>query len=169
MKHFLLGGITTLVVLTAGVLAYLVLGFAEVRGDLPASGLENAVMRAAVHASVRRQAPDVRIPLPPTDSVLVAGGRGYLNECAGCHGTPGKEPEFATGLNPPAPQLPTVGTSYTEAQIFWVAKHGIRRTGMFANGTWNSDAELWPIAVFIKHITDLPTAVRDSLADRPHR
>lgn len=34
-------------------------------------------------------------------------------------------------LNPPAPQLPEVGTEYSEAQVFWVAKHGIRRSGMF--------------------------------------
>jgi mono/diheme cytochrome c family protein len=164
MKHFLLGVLTTLVVLAGGALGYLLLGFAEVRGDQPVSGIESALMRAAVHAAVRRRAPNVPNPVPPTDSNLIAGGRAYLNQCAGCHGTPGRERRFATGLNPPAPQLPTVGTSYTEAQIFWVAKHGIRRTGMFANGTWDSDDELWPIATFIKHITNLPRAVGDSLA-----
>ncbi len=70
-------------------------------------------------------------------------------------------------MNPDAPQLPTVGTEYTEAQIFWVAKHGVRRTGMFANGVWDADSVLWPIATFIKHIKDLPPAVRESLAVRP--
>lgn len=167
MKNFLLGFLTAVVVLVVGALAYLLLGFAEMRGDQPASGIENVLMRAAVHAAVRRRAPNVPDPVPPTDSNLIAGGRAYLNQCAGCHGTPGKKPRFATGLNPPAPQLPTVGTHYTEAQIFWVAKHGIRRTGMFANGTWDSDAELWPIATFIKHITDLPPAVREALAAPP--
>jgi mono/diheme cytochrome c family protein len=164
VKHFLLGFLSALVVLAGCGLTYLLLGFAEVRGDEPASGVESALMRAAVHAAVRRQAPNVPDPVPPTDSNLIAGGRAYLNQCAGCHGTPGKERRFATGLNPPAPQLPTVGTAYTEAQIFWVAKHGIRRTGMFANGTWDADDELWPIATFVKHVTDLPDAVRDSLA-----
>jgi mono/diheme cytochrome c family protein len=164
MKHFLLGVLTTLVVLVGATLGYLLLGFASVRGDQPASGIENAVMRAAIHAAVRRQAPNVPNPVPPTDSNLIAGGRAYVNQCAGCHGTPGKERRFADPLYPPAPQLPTVGTSYTEAQVFWVAKHGIRRTGMFANGIWDADDELWPIVTFIKHITDLPPAVRDSLA-----
>jgi hypothetical protein len=28
---------------------------------------------------------------------------------------------------------PTAGTEYTEARVFWVAKHGVRRSGMFAN------------------------------------
>lgn len=78
-----------------------------------------------------------------------------------------KRAPLRTGLNPPPPQLPTVGTEYTESQIFWVAKHGIRRTGMFANGTWDSDQELWPIVTFISHIKDLFPAIRDSLAAPP--
>jgi hypothetical protein len=59
------------------------------------------------------------------------------------------------------------GSAHDEAQIFWVAKHGTRRTGMFSNGVWDADSVLWPIATFIKHIKDLPPAVRESLAVRP--
>ncbi|HXJ29961.1 MAG TPA: cytochrome c [Gemmatimonadales bacterium] len=167
MKPFLLGVAATLVVLVVGALAYLLLGFAEVRGDEPVTGLERTVMRAAVHASVRRHAPNDSDPVPPTEANLIAGGREYLNQCAGCHGTPGKEDRFPNALNPDAPQLPTAGTEYTEAQIFWVAKHGVRRTGMFANGVWDADSVLWPIATFIHRIKDLPPAVRESLAVRP--
>jgi mono/diheme cytochrome c family protein len=166
MKHFLLGVAATLLVLVVGGLAYLLLGFAEVRGDQPATGLERTVMRAAVHAAVRRHAPNDTDPVPPTEANLIAGGREYLNQCAGCHGTPGKD-SGPTALNPAAPQLPTEGTAYTEAQIFWVAKHGIRRTGMFSNGVWDRDSVLWPIATFIYRIKDLPPAVRESLAVRP--
>ncbi len=74
MKHFLLGVAATLVVLVVGALAYLLLGFAEVRGDQPVTGLERTVMRAAVHASVRRHAPNDSDPVPPTDANLIAGG-----------------------------------------------------------------------------------------------
>lgn len=168
MKQFLFGVAATVVVLVLGGTAYLLLGLAEVRGDEPATGLERTLMRAAVHASVRRHAPNIPDPVAPTDANLIAGGRAYLNQCAGCHGTPGKERDSATGLNPAAPQLPYDGTEYTESQIFWVAKHGIRRTGMFSNGIWDADSTLWPIATFIKHITELPPAVRESLATRPH-
>ena len=167
MKLFLLGGLTALLLTIIGTVAYLLLGFAEVRGDAPASGFETALMRAAVHAAVRRHAPNVQDPVPPTDANLIAGGRAYLNQCAGCHGTPDKQRGDSTGLYPPAPELPAVGTQYSAAQVFWVAKHGIRRTGMFANGTWDADSVLWPIATFITRITDLPPAVRESLATRP--
>lgn len=169
MRQFLFGAVSALVLVAGGGLAYLLLGFANVRGDQPVSGLERVIMRTAVHAAVRRHAPVVANPVPPTEANLIAGGRTYLNQCAGCHGRPGKARRFASSLNPPAPQLPTEGTSLTAAQVFWVAKHGIRRTGMFANGMWDADSTLWPVATFITHITELPPVVRESLtAPRAH-
>jgi mono/diheme cytochrome c family protein len=94
---------------------------------------------------------------------LIAGGKMYLNECSGCHGTPGVARKGAEPLNPAAPQLPEVGTEYSEAQIFWVAKHGIRRTGMFANGAWDSDQKLWTVAAFIYRIKNLPPRVAEEI------
>jgi len=167
MKQFLLGVIFTLAVLVAGTLLYLRLGFAEVRADLPPSQWETSLLSAAVHASVRREAPEVKNPVEPTDQNLIAGGKMYLNECAGCHGTPGKPGESGDTLYPPIPQLPTVGTSYTESQIFWIAKHGIRRAGMFANGKWDSDEKLWTIAAYIKRMNALPSAVTEALQAKP--
>jgi mono/diheme cytochrome c family protein len=159
MKQFLLGSLCTLCVAIVGGLVYMWLGLAEVRGDTPASRLESSLMQMAVHASVRRQAPNVPSPIPATEDNLIAGGKIYLNECAGCHGAPGK-PNEPDALNPAAPRLAQVGTAYSEAQIFWVAKHGIRRTGMFANGVWDSDQKLWTVAAYIHRIKSLPPPVR---------
>jgi cytochrome c553 len=164
MKNFFFGMLTAVAVLAIAGFGYLRLGFAEVRGDVPASAFENYLMRAAVHASARRNAGNQTNPVPPTDENLITAGKQYLGECAGCHGTPGKTPKYPSGLNPPVPQLPTVGTEYSEAQIFWVAKHGIRRSGMFSNGLWDSDEELWRLAAFIKRIKDLPPHVQEELA-----
>lgn len=166
MRNFLLGVLFTLLAIVLGSLAYLRLGFAEVAADIPPSRWERALMFGSVHASVRRRAPEVSNPVPPTDENLIAGGKIYLGECSGCHGTPGKpaEPE---SLYPPVPQLPTAGTDYTEAQIFWVAKHGIRMSGMFVNGKWDSDQKLWTVAGYIKRIKSLPPHVQEELAKPP--
>jgi len=164
VKHFLLGVLFALLALFIGGFAYLRLGFAEVRGDLPPSRWENALMISAVHASVRRHAPETPNPVPPTDENLIAGGKIYLNECAGCHGTPGKPDTSSDSLYPPIPQFPQAGTTYSEAQIFWVAKHGVRFSGMFANGKWESDQKLWTAAAYIKRIKSLPPRVEQELA-----
>jgi mono/diheme cytochrome c family protein len=153
-------------VLLAGACGYFLLGFDEVRGDLAPSRLESAFMTRAVHASVRREAPEITNPFPPTDENLTAGGKIYLNQCAGCHGTPGKEAKSPGPLNPDAPHLPAAGTEYTEAQIFWVAKHGVRHSGMFANGMWDSDETLWKAASFIKRIRSLPPGVSAAITEK---
>jgi len=163
MKHFFLGALTTVVVFAVGGIVYLRLGWAEVRGDVPPSRLESSLMQMAVHASVRRHAPEARNPVAPTEENLIAGGKMYLEECSGCHGTPGKAQKWANSLNPEAPQLPEVGTEYTEAQVFWVAKHGVRRTGMFANGVWDSDQKLWTLAAYISRIRKLPPRVAEEI------
>jgi mono/diheme cytochrome c family protein len=164
VKNFLFGVLLTMVVLVVGGFLYLRLGFAEVRADLPPGWVDSALMHSAVHASVRRRAPEIPNPIPATDENLIAGGKFYLEGCSGCHGAPGKPDESSDSLYPRIPQLPTAGTEYSEAQIFWVAKHGIRYSGMFANGKWNSDEKLWTIAGYIKRIKELPSKVREEVA-----
>ena len=166
MKQFVLGVITTLVVLAIGAFGYFRLGLAEVGADTRPPKWESYLMYSAVHASVRRRAPEMKNPVEPTDENLIGGGKAYLGGCAGCHGVPGKHESWRNNpsMYPEAPQLPSVGTQYTEAQIFWVAKHGIRRTGMFANGAWDSDQELWTLAAYIKRINALSAHVKEELA-----
>ena len=161
MKKYLIGVLIGIAVPLIGALSYLRLGMAEVRADIPPGRWENNLLTAGLYASVRREAPNTPNPVPPTDEHLVAGGKLYRSACAGCHGRSGK-PFGGKGpiLYPPIPELPVVGTEMSEAQIFWVAKHGIRRSGMFANGVWASDEQLWMAAAYIKHMNSLPPGVK---------
>src|ERR1700756_1581182 len=114
-----------------------------------------------MHASIKREAPNALNPVMPTDENLIAGGKLYLSACAGCHGRP-RKPFGGKGpiLYPPIRELPVTGTELSEAQVFWVAKHGIRRWGMFANEAWASDEKLWTVAAYVKHMNSLPPAVQ---------
>ena len=106
---------------------------------------------------------------PASAPVCELAARAFEQECAGCHGTPGApdSESIAASLYPPVPQLPKVGTEYSEAQIFWIAKHGVRRTGMFANGEWDSDKKLWTVAAYVQRIRSLPPHVQQELAKKP--
>jgi mono/diheme cytochrome c family protein len=161
---FATGGI----VLMLCVLGYLRLGLANVAADAPTPAWQTRWMFLSVHASIRRAVPeDLRNPQPEGDESLIAGGKLYLNDCVGCHGAPGKPPsDFGATFYPPAPQLALDGTQYSEAQIFWVAKHGIRRTGMSAQGPYYSDQKLWLLAGFISYITNLPPQVRTGIEEK---
>ena len=121
-----------------------------------------------IHASIRRTAPGVQNPLPPGEQTLIAGGKLYLNDCVGCHGELGKPPsQFGASFYPPAPQFPLVGTQYSQNEVFWIAKHGIRRTGMGAQADSYSDQQLWTLAAFIVRMPNLPPAVLSEIQPKP--
>ena len=121
MKHFLLGVLTTIAIIVIGGFAYLRLGLAETRADMPPSRLESLVMTSAVHASVRREAPEMPNPVAPTDENLIAGGKLYIDGCAGCHGMPGKpKKEGDDGTN----DLVVSNVIRTnELQVWFLAEH----------------------------------------------
>jgi thiosulfate dehydrogenase len=121
MRNFLLGILIGAAILTLCVMLDLRLGFAEVRADLPPSSFENSFMTAAVHASVRREAPEMPKPVASTDENLIAGGKLFNAGCAGCHGAFGKPEDDSDSLFPPVLQLHKVGTQYTEAPNMTVA------------------------------------------------
>jgi mono/diheme cytochrome c family protein len=99
-------------------------------------------------------------PLPPTDETLIAGGKLYMDDCGGCHGSPGgPATKYPTTFYPQVPRFPSGGTQYSEAEVFWVAKHGIRRTGMFPQGSDYTDAELWSLSAFVTRIKNLSPGV----------
>ncbi|HEX5103630.1 MAG TPA: cytochrome c, partial [Pirellulaceae bacterium] len=80
----------------------------------------------------------------------------YRAMCLQCHGAPDvKSHAFAKGLNPPPPALAHVAREWSDGELFWITKHGIRMTGMPAFGHNHSDEELWKIVAFLRQLDDL--------------
>lgn len=163
MKTFLLGFVTAIVVWPAAVLGYFSLGQAETRSDARPPAWERQLMSSTVDASVRRSAAGLHAPVPSNvEDAVAEGGRLYLNGCAGCHGKPGK-PREDLDHYPPVPQLAQVGTHYSEPEIYWIVKHGVRNTAMSAYGPFYSDKEMWALASFLRQIDHLPPAVLERI------
>ncbi len=163
MKTFLLGFVAAFIVLPLAALGYFRLGLAGVESDATPPAWESHLMRSAVHASVRRSA--AAIQAPPQDNVedaMVQGGKLYFNGCLGCHGEPGK-PGQDLDHYPRVPQLAQVGTQYSEPELYWIVKHGIRNTAMSAYGPFYSDKEMWALASFLRRIENLPPGVLERI------
>ena len=170
MKTFLEGFAVGTLVLILLALLFLETGRIDVRADVAPSPLISRFLNIATHASVRRHAPASQSPLPQSsdnEEVLIAGGKLYLNDCVGCHGEPGKPSKFGSTFYPPVPQLAQTPTRYSEAQIVWIATHGVRRSGMGAQGTSYSDPEYWRLAAFIRRLTQLPPHVLEAAKAPP--
>jgi thiosulfate dehydrogenase len=167
VKHLIAGSLCALALLAITATAYLGLGFMEVAADTKPAAWEAGLMTSAVRASVRRRAAATQNTLPhadaTADAALVAGGKLYLNDCVGCHGAPGHSSDYGATFFPPAPQFSRAGSQSSDAQLFWVAKHGIRMSGMYPQSPHYSDADLWRLTAFIARIGNLPPAVAQAI------
>lgn len=128
--------------------------------------IERSLASLALNRSVANRAPDAANPLSGDAAALETGTTHFRDMCLLCHGAPGIEPyEFAEGLNPNPPELSTVLSDWTDGELFWLTKHGIRLTGMPAFGTTHTDEELWSIVAFVRHLPDLTASERRVLRE----
>lgn len=161
-KGFIAGILFTIV-------ATAITGYAIVRtGLLPANADERPphfeiwAAKTSLHATLRRSAPRVTDPLPPTTENLVAGIKLYAQDCAVCHGdASGKATNVARGLYQRPPQLANDGVEDDpDGVTLWKLTHGIRWTGMPAFGKHLSEKQLWQLTLFLKTMDHLPPAAQ---------
>lgn len=168
MKNFVLGFLAMIALLLVGPWFYLRLGLAEIHADVNPSASENRLTHFAIQASVRRNAPKTQNPFPPTDENLIAGGILYVNGCAGCHGRPAKTPRAGQPEYSRPPKFAQFTPAYSEPEMFWIIKHGVRRTGMSAYGPFYSEKEMWNLAAFVKRMQNLsPTVLQGIQPKKP--
>jgi len=167
LRKVLLGAVLILAMLVLAALAITSLGLMPVSADGPHSNLEARIMPAVLHASISRHAPQGTNPVLLNEDNLKAGVDTYKAMCARCHSTPeGKGSIYGQSFYPPAPQLPKGMAQYTDSQLFWVIKHGIRNTGMPAWGSMLSDEEVWQLVSLLKNSQDLPPSVEAQWNER---
>lgn len=151
----LAGAFITLLILAAIGAAVLFGGLFPVAAstkDGPA--LRWAFMEAREHG-VQRSAAGLTAPgFTPAD--VREGASHFKGMCQACHGGPGVEPEeFAAGMNPHPPNLARATGDLSVEQVFWIAKNGLRMTGMPGFGKTDADEELWKVAAFVKQMSKM--------------
>ena len=63
--------------------------------------------------------------------VRTKGFKDYDEMCIVCHSAPGKERRpISKGMRPQPPNLAKASTQWTNAQLFWIIKNGVKMTGM---------------------------------------
>jgi mono/diheme cytochrome c family protein len=151
VKKILLGAMLTVLLLLSAAAVMMRLGLFPVSADGSHSGLEARVMPAVLHASVARRAGNETNPVAVNEENSNAGTRTYKTVCATCHGTARSGPsEYGKSFYPPAPRISDGLSQYTDAQLFWIIKHGIRNTGMPAWSGMLSDEEIWQVVMALK-------------------
>src|SRR5579863_4149296 len=105
MKKFIFGFASAVALIALLGFGYVELGLAPVATASAPLPFEKLITGIALKARVNKEAPKSS-PIVASDEVYAAGAITYRNNCAVCHGLPGRDPTaIAKGEFPKPPQL----------------------------------------------------------------
>lgn len=111
------------------------------------------------HNSVSDRASELVPPADVAQSRIQAGGAAYQAMCEHCHGAPGVDrADWAEGMLPKPPYLYEAAVHWDVNEVFWLAKHGVKMSGMPAFGPTHADEDLWNIALFVSELPAMTAA-----------
>lgn len=167
MRIFVFGLIIGLMVVPCAVYLYFASGSAPVATSAPAMPFEKLLAKKALHARLDKEIPK-SVPITADESNYAAGAQIYVDNCAVCHGLPGKpQTAIAQGMYPKPPAL-LEGKGVTDdpaAESFWKVDGGIRMTGMPGFKQSLSTTQMWQVSILLADADKLPKAVKDRLAN----
>jgi mono/diheme cytochrome c family protein len=114
-------------------------------------------LRRGMEASIRAHAQSVVIPDGTNleDPKLAERAIGHYSvACAQCHGAPG-HPAAPWMVLYPAPSdltRPEVVSRWSDTELYWIVKNGIKDTGMLALGPTHQEQDLWAVSAFVRQL-----------------
>ena len=123
-------------------------------------------MRNAVrtHAALTVAEPAI----DPTGLMSAAGQ--YATACSFCHGAPGEPlPPIMQSATPPPPALMQTAQQWSDRQLFWIIKHGVKFTAMPAWPAQGRVDEVRRMAAFVRALPDMSPERYRALAYGPGR
>ena len=168
--RFLAGFILGILVMLGGAYYYFVSGAAPVAVADPMMPFEKKMANMALDAHIEHQHIG-ESPVPADERNFLAGADVYKQNCASCHGLPGKPPtDYATTMFPKPTQL-FRGKGVTDdppSESYWKAQNGIRLSGMPAFKDKLTDTQLWQVSQLVAHANEISESVKKELtAENP--
>jgi mono/diheme cytochrome c family protein len=130
-------------------------GYFDVSALTPHFAVTNWALHGIMRRSVKTHAASIK---PPENlaGLVMEGADDFGEMCATCHGAPGKEAsEIGLGLNPKPPALSQAVRHWSDPELFWIVKNGVRMTGMPAFGPTHDDDRIWAIVAFARQLPEM--------------
>lgn len=138
------GVLGTVLVMLVGTIGLVYAGAFNVAATETHLAFSRWAFQTMFERSVARRSATVALPDAITPSAVDAGARSYKAMCQHCHSGPGvRREEWASGMRPRPPFLAEAAAQWTLEETYWIAKHGIKMTGMPAFGATHDDQRLW--------------------------
>jgi mono/diheme cytochrome c family protein len=149
-----------LIVLIALALAVgVIVGMTQIRLDaLQEPGHVEAFLATLAKHLLVRQSSREGIPPAPTNlqASIEEGDKLYATDCSMCHGPDGHTPtDFGRWMYPRASDLTSPEVQqYSDHELFWIVKNGIRLSGMPAFGRVESDEHIWNLVHYLRTLRE---------------
>jgi mono/diheme cytochrome c family protein len=158
LLHILLGGALALALLVPlGAVAFVKSGLFNVGASKPHTKLAEWLTHETMIHSVRRHASGIAAPPNATAQQVRAGFCLYETHCVACHGAAAvARDQWVSGLEPSPPYLLDATSRFTPAELFWIAKNGIKMTGMPSWRDSLADRQIWDIVAWLEASRLLP-------------
>ncbi len=98
-------------------------------------------------------------PAPPSNSSSVAlGEMDFMGVCATCHGMDGRKPtDIGRWMYPRTLDLGSPGVQqWSDAELFWIIRNGIRLSGMPGFAKTHSDERIWSLVHYVRSLRAPP-------------
>lgn len=94
------------------------------------------------------------------DPALILRSAGHFaTGCAACHGAPGvAQSPVVKAMVPAPPRLDDKVGEWTDAELFWIVKNGIKFSGMPAWPAQHRDDEVWAQVAFLRALPGMSSA-----------
>jgi mono/diheme cytochrome c family protein len=151
IRLLILAGLAAVLLAALAAFGFIKSGLYNVGAAKPHTKLTFWVTNETMIRSVKRHARSVAPPARFTAAQAVRGFCEYEAHCVACHGAPAVAREqWVGGLEPQPPYLLDATHKFTSAELFWIAKNGIKMTGMPSWKDEMSDRQIWDVVAFLE-------------------
>ncbi|MFL6726689.1 MAG: c-type cytochrome [Sphingomicrobium sp.] len=157
------GGFALAVLVPLGAFAFVKSGMFNTGASSPHTRFTEWLTHETMIHSVRSHAKAIEAPASASAAQVAAGFCAYEAHCVACHGASAVARErWVSGMEPAPPYLVDATRKWRPRELFWIARNGIKMTGMPAWRNAMSDAEIWDVVAFLEAVPkmDSQTYVR---------
>jgi mono/diheme cytochrome c family protein len=149
MKRWILAVVVVLA------LAAVIVGLTQARLDaLQEPGHVETFLATIVKQLLVRRSSREGIPAAPGNlqASIQEGDKLYATDCSMCHGSDGHTPtDSGRWMYPRASDLTSPAVQgYSDGELFWIVKNGIRLSGMPAFARVESDENIWDLVHYLR-------------------
>ena len=158
LRHLLIGAAIAIVfVVPLGGFVFVKSGMFNVGATSPHTKFTTWLTHETMIQSVERHARGIEEPAAFSPGQVAAGFCAYETHCVACHGAAGvARQQWVSGMEPQPPYLLDVTRQFRARELFWIARNGIKMTGMPSWRSAMSEQQTWDVVAWLEASRNLP-------------